>query len=144
MQELSNKIIRKYNYIKAKEFVDDLLFDLKHLGIKLMCLLPPDAGRKIDFLDKVNESRSNSSKQERYVEKKELIEQAIEKELERIEDSISKLSIDEKLIFEEMYIYQNTDYEIEEKLGWSHNKINHIKKSMIIKIALSKGEDYEK
>ncbi len=144
MQELSNKIIRKYNYIKAKEFVDDLLFDLKHLGIKLMCLLPPDAGRKIDFLDKVNESRSNSSKQERYVEKKELIEQAIEKELERIEDSISKLSIDEKLIFEEMYIYQNTDYEIEEKLGWSHNKINHIKKSMIIKIALSKGEYYEK
>ena len=144
MQELSNKIIRKYNYIKAKEFVDDLLFDLKHLGIKLMCLLPPDAGRKIDFLDKVNESRSNSSKQERYVEKKELIEQAIEKELERIEDSISKLSLDEKLIFEEMYIYQNTDYEIEEKLGWSHNKINHIKKSMIIKIALSKGEYYEK
>ena len=144
MQELSNKIIRKYNYIKAKEFVDDLLFDLKHLGIKLMCLLPPDAGRKIDLLDKVNESRSNSSKQERYVEKKELIEQAIEKELERIEDSISKLSIDEKLIFEEMYIYQNTDYEIEEKLGWSHNKINHIKKSMIIKIALSKGEYYEK
>ena len=144
MQELSNKIIRKYNYIKAKEFVDDLLFDLKHLSVKLMCLLPPDAGRKIDFMERVNESRSNSSKQERYVEKKELIEQAIEKELERIEDSISKLSIDEKLIFEEMYIYQNTDYEIEEKLGWSHNKINHIKKSMIIKIALSKGEYYEK
>ena len=144
MQELSNKIIRKYNYIKAKEFVDDLLFDLKHLGVKLMCLLPPDAGRKIDFLDKVNESRSNSSKQERYVEKKEIIEQNIKKELEKIADSLSKLSIDEKLVFEELYIYQNTDYDIEEKLGWSHNKINHIKKSMIIKIALSKGEDYEK
>lgn len=144
MQELSNKIIRKYNYTKAKVFVDDLLFDLKHLGVKLTCLLPPDAGRTISFLDKVCESRSNSSKQEIYVEKKEIIEQDIKKELDKIEDSLSKLSIDEKLMFEEMYIYQNTDYDIEEKLGWSHNKINHIKKSMIIKIALSKGEDYEK
>ena len=49
----------------------------------------------------------------------------------------------EKLLFEEIYIYQNKDFDIEEKLGWSKNKMLHIKKSLIIKISLSNGKDFE-
>jgi len=144
MQELSSKIIRKYNYVKTKDFVEDLLFDLKHLGLKLTCLLPPNAGRQISFMEKVYESKGNSSKQERYLEKKEQIEYEIKKELEKLEDSISLLSENERIVFEETFIYQNMDSDVEDKYGWSHVKTVHIKKSMIIKIALSKGAYYEK
>ena len=75
MQEISVKEIKRYDFIRTKKYVDDLLFDLKH---------------------------------------------------------------------EELYIYQNTEFDISEKYGWSRSKVVHLKKSFIIKIALSKGMDYEK
>lgn len=143
MLELSNKEIKRYNYIKTKEYVDDILFDLKHLGTKLMCLTPPDSGRHVSFLDKVQESKTKGSKIEKYIEKKDYIEREIKKELSKIEDSILLMTPNEKLLFEEVYIYQNTDFDIEEKLGWSHKKVLHIKKSFVIKIALSRGKDFE-
>ena len=144
MQELSNKVIQKYNYTKAKEFVDNELFRLKHLGIKLMCLIPPNAGRQISLLDKVDGTLQNGSKQEKYVEKKDYLEKEIQKELEKHSSSLGLLTKDEKKLFEEMYINQNCDYDIEEKLVWSHSKVLHLRKSFIIKIALSMGMDFEK
>ena len=48
------------------------------------------------------------------------------------------------IIFEEEYINQITGFEIEEKYKWSTLKVNHIKKSFIIKFALARGQDIEK
>ena len=36
------------------------------------------------------------------------------------------------------------ELDIQEKLGWSYNKISRLRKSFIIKLALSKGMDFEK
>lgn len=38
---------------------------------------------------------------------------------------------DEKLIFEEMFIYQTTDFDIEEKTGWSKKKYYTLKKVLL-------------
>ena len=40
----------------------------------------------------------------------------------------------------EEFIYQNNIVQIEEKYGWSIDKIKHLRKSYMIKFALSKGE----
>ena len=109
-----------------------------------MCLLPPNAGRQISLLDKVDGTLQNGSKQEKYVEKKDYLEKEIQKELEKHSSSLGLLTKDEKKLFEEMYINQNCDYDIEEKLVWSHSKVLHLRKSFIIKIALSMGMDFEK
>ena len=88
MLELSEKEIKRYNYHKTKEYVDNLLLNLRHLGTKLTCLLPPGSGRQINFLDKVQESRTTGSKIEKYIEKKDLLEREINKELKKHEKSI--------------------------------------------------------
>lgn len=144
MQELSVKEIKRYNYSKAKEYVDELLFDLKHISTKLVCLLPPGYTHQLSFVDKVQESHTNNSKIELYIENKDYYERQIKKELEKLKNNIEVLTENEKTIFEETYIFQNTDIDVQEKLGWSYNKINRLRKSFIIKLALSKGMDFEK
>ena len=144
MKELSDKEIKRFNYTKVKEYVEDELSYLTHLGTKLFCLLPPGAGRQISFLEKVDGTIQNGSRQEKYVEKKDYLENEIQKELEKHSSSLGLLTKDEKKLFEEMYINQNCDYDIEEKLVWSHSKVLHLRKSFIIKIALSMGMDFEK
>ena len=144
MNVLSNKIINKYNYSKVKDYVEDELFNIKFLGTKLMCLLPPDAGRQMINIDKVDSSHSNTSKLEKYVEKKDYLEREIEKEKLLHKESFDLMTEDEIIIFEEMFIYQNTDLQISEKYDWSNTKINRLKKSFMIKFALSKGMDFEK
>ena len=144
MNVLSNKIINKYNYSKVKDYVEDELFNIKFLGTKLMCLLPPDAGRQMINIDKVDSSHSNTSKLEKYVEKKDYLEREIEKEKTLHKESFDLMTEDEIIIFEEMFIYQNTDLQISEKYDWSNTKINRLKKSFMIKFALSKGMDFEK
>ena len=144
MQTLSLKMIKKYDYRKTRDFVEDELFNLKVLGTRLMCLLPPDAGRTIITNDKVDCSPSNSSKQESYVIKKEYIEKEIDKEMNNHKESFLIMNNEEMTILKEEFIYQNTLSDIEEKYGWSLEKIKHIKKSYIIKYALSKGKYFEK
>lgn len=143
MQELSLKEIKRYNYAKTKEYVDDELFELKHLGTKLVCLLPPGLSRNISFVDKVQESHTNQSNVETYIEKKDYLERKIKDELKNFEDSLKIMSIDEKIVFEASYIFQNTDMEIMERYDWSRNKLLHVRKSFIIKFSLSKGKDFE-
>lgn len=108
-----------------------------------MCLLPPDAGRQINLLDKVSVSYGKSSKQEKFVEKKDYIEREIEKELEKHDDSLALLTDEETVLLKEEFIYQNNIVQIEEKYGWSIDKIKHLRKSYMIKFALSKGEYFE-
>ena len=144
MNVLSKKIISKYNYSKTKEYVEDELFTIKHLGTKLMCLLPPDAGRNISTSDRVDSNYSLGSKQERYVEKKDQLERELEKEKHKYNESFKLMTEDELIIFEEMFIYQLSDIDIEDKYGWSNTKINHLRKSFMIKFALSKGMYFEK
>ena len=48
MKMLSLKMIKNYDYKKTKEYVEDELYNLKILGTRLMCILPPDAGRQIN------------------------------------------------------------------------------------------------
>ena len=143
MKELLNKEIKRYNYNKTKDFVEDELSYLSHLGTKLFCLLPPGAGRTISFLEKVDGTKPNGSAQEKYVEKKDYLERELKKEIEKYEDNLRLMTEDEKLIFEEMFIYQTTDFDIEEKTGWSKKRILHVKKSFVIKFALSMGVDFE-
>ena len=144
MKELSDKEIKMYNYIKVKDFVDNELSYLSHLGTKLFCLLPPGASRKISFMEKVDCSPSNSSSQERFVEKKDELERKIKNELNKYNDNFRIMTKDELIAFEELYIYQATEENIEEKTGWSRNKLVHMKKSFMIKFALSMGADFEK
>ena len=129
MKELSDKEIKRFNYTKVKEYVEDELSYLTHLGTKLFCLLPPGAGRQISFLEKVDGTIQNGSRQEKYVEKKDYLERQIKEEL---------------MVFEELYIFQTTVENLEEKTGWSKNKVVHIKKSFMIKFSLSMGMDFEK
>ncbi len=143
MEVLSVKMIGKYDYIKTKNYVEEELFNLKILGTRLMCLLPPDAGRQINLLDKVSASYGKSSKQEKFVEKKDYIEREIEKELEKHGDSLALLTDEETVLLKEEFIYQNNIVQIEEKYGWSIDKIKHLRKSYMIKFALSKGEYFE-
>lgn len=144
MKELSLKEIRRYNYSKVKDYVEDELAYLSHLGTKLSCLLPPDAGRQMSFMERVDGIKTIGSKQEKYVEKKDILEQEIKKELNRLEDNLKLMTKDELLVFEEVYIYQSTDETLEERYCWSRNKILHMKKSFSIKLALSMGMDFEK
>ena len=144
MKMLSLKMIRNYDYRKTKEFVEDELYNLKILGTRLMCILPPDAGRNISNNDKVDGSFTNGSKTERYIEKKDSIEREINKELDKHKDSLDLFVEDEMVIFKEEFIYQSSYEEIEDKYGWSLEKIKHIKKSYMIKYALSKGMYFEK
>ena len=144
MNMLSLKIIRGYDYIKAKRFVEDELYGVKILGTKLTCLLPPTAGRQISLLDKVDTSMTNGSKQEKYVEKKDLIEKRLKEEINKHQDVLDLMTEEEMIIFEEEYINQITGFEIEEKYKWSTLKVNHIKKSFIIKFALARGQDIKK
>lgn len=144
MKTLSEKIISRYNYSKIRDYVENDLFRLIELGIKLTCLLPPGAERRIFLLENVNESKSSESKQEKYIEKKDYIEREIKKEMEKNKDSFNLMTEEEMIIFEEIFIYQNTEQGIEEKYCWSKNKIIHLKKSFLIKYALSKGQDFEK
>lgn len=144
MKELALKEIKRYNYSKVKDYVEDELAYLSHLGTKLSCLLPPDAGRQMSFIERVDGTRPNGSKQEKYVEKKELLEQEIKKEINRLDNNLKLMTKDELLIFEEVYIYQTTDDTLEERYCWSRNKILHMKKSFAIKFALSMGMDFEK
>ena len=137
-------MISKYNYSKVKEFVEDELFNIKFLGTKLMCLLPPDAGRQMSSKDKVDVSFPNGSKQEKYVEKKDYLEREIEKEKLLHKDSLDLMTEEEIIIFEETFIYQLSDFQIEDKYLWSNTKINRLRKSFMIKYALSKGMDFEK
>ena len=144
MNTLSLKILRGYDYIKAKRFVEDELYGVKILGTKFTCLLPPTAGRQISLLDKVDTSITNGSKQEKYVEKKDLIEKRLKEEISKHQDVLDLMTEEEMIIFEEEYINQITGFEIEEKYKWSTLKVNHIKKSFIIKFALARGQDIEK
>jgi len=144
MKMLSIKMIKKYDYKKTKEYVEDELYNLKILGTRLMCLLPPDAGRQISNNERVDGSITNGSKQEKYIEKKDYIEREIKKEFEKHKNSFDLFVEDEMVVFKEEFIYQNSYEEIEEKYGWSLEKIKHIKKSYMIKFALSKGVYYEK
>lgn len=144
MKELTLKEINRFNYVKTRKYVDKELSYLSHLGMKLTCLLPPDAGRQLSFTDKVNLSLPNSSKQEKYVEKKDYLEYQIKTEINKIKDILLKMSKDELFIFEKIYIYQNTEDDIMEENNWSESKLIRIKKSFIIKFALSKGIDFEK
>ena len=109
-----------------------------------MCILPPDAGRQINNNERVDGSIINGSKQEKYLEKKDYIEREIQKELDKHKNSLDLFVEDEMVVFKEEFIYQNSYEEIEEKYGWSLEKIKHIKKSYMIKFALSKGVYYEK
>ena len=143
MKELSNKEIKRYNYTKVKDYVENEFAYLSHLGTKLYCLLPPDAGRQISFLDKVDGTITSGSKTERYIEKKDLLERKIKEELDKYEYNFKLMTKDELLIFEEFYIHQSTEEGLEEKLGWSKNKIVHMKKSFMIKFTLSMGIDFE-
>lgn len=144
MQTLSIKMIKKYDYIKVREYVEDELYNLKILGTRLMCLLPPDAGRHINTLDKVDGSYSHESKLEKYVEKKEYIEKELEKEMIKHSDSFAIMNNEEITVLKEEFIYQNTMSDMEEKYGWSLEKIKHLKKSYMIKYALSNGKYFEK
>ena len=144
MKMLSLKMIKNYDYKKTKEYVEDELYNLKILGTRLMCILPPDAGRRINNNERVDGSIINGSKQEKYVEKKDYIEREIQKELDKHKNSFDLFIEDEMVVFKEEFIYQNSYEEIEEKYGWSIEKIKHIKKSYMIKFALSKGVYYEK
>lgn len=144
MKELSDKEIKRYNYTKVKEYVEDELSYLTHLGTKLFCLLPPGAGRQMSFLEKVDGTVQTGSKQEKYVEKKDYLERAIKSELKRFEEHFKIMTKGELKVFEELYIFQNTVEGLEEKTGWSKNKIVHIKKSFMIKLTLSMGMDFEK
>ena len=144
MNMLSIKIIKGYDYKKAKKFVEDELYYIKILGTKLTCLLPPNAGRTINSSEKVDGSIINGSKQEKYIEKKDSIERALHDEIEKYQDVFDLMTDDEMTIFEEEYINQSTSFEIEEKYKWSTLKVNHIKKSFVIKFALAKGQDIEK
>lgn len=144
MKELTLREINRFDYQKTRKFVDKELAYLSHLGTKLTCLLPPNAGRQLSFTDKVSLSFSNSSKQEKYVEKKDYIEYQIKTEIDKIKDSLLKMSKDELFIFEKIYIYQNTETDIMDETSWSQSKLIRIKKSFIIKFALSKGIDFEK
>ena len=143
METLSVKMIKKYDYIKAKNYVEDELYNLKILGTRLMCLLPPDAGRQINLLDKVCESRSRGSKQEKYVEKLDYLEREIDNEFKKHEDSIALLNEEEIVLLKEDFIYQSKGIDIWEKYGWTVDKVKHLRKSYIIKIALSKGQYFE-
>ena len=144
MNVLSSKMIGKYNYPKVKEYVEDELFNITFLGTKLMCLLPPDAGRQICTSEKVDSSHALGSKQEKYVEKKDYLEREIEKEKALHQESFELMTDEEITIFEETFIYQLSDLQIEDKYTWSNTKINRLRKSFMIKFALSKGMDFEK
>ena len=100
MKELSDKEIKRYNYTKVKEYVEDELSYLTHLGTKLFCLLPPGAGRQMSFLEKVDGTKQNGSRQEKYIEKKDHLERAIKSELKRFEDYFKIMTKGELKVFE--------------------------------------------
>ena len=144
MKELSDKEIKRFNYTKVKEYIEDELSYLTHLGTKLFCLLPPGAGRQISFLEKVDGTVQNGSRQEKYVEKKDYLERQIKEEKKKYEENFKIMTKEELMVFEELYIFQTTVENLEEKTGWSKNKVVHIKKSFMIKFSLSMGMDFEK
>ena len=78
------------------------------------------------------------------LKKKEHIEKELEKEMNKHKDSFAILNNEEMIVLKEEFIYQNSLSDIEEKYGWSGAKIKHLKKSYMIKYALSNGKYFEK
>ena len=79
MKELSNKEIKRYNYTKVKDYVENEFAYLSHLGTKLYCLLPPDAGRQISFLDKVDGTITSGSKTDDILKRKIYLKEKLKK-----------------------------------------------------------------
>ena len=63
---------------------------------------------------------------------------------ENIQEPLEKSQYRQEVLKKiEDFIYQNNIVQIEEKYGWSIDKIKHLRKSYMIKFALSKGEYFE-
>ena len=136
MKLLDNETIKKYDYKKTRANVDLFMKDYEENYFKYIGILPPNMTSHLCEI-RVQMSRVNSSKVEKYVIKKIETEQDFLEYLSTILSIVDNLTIEEQHYFKGTYFIGNSESIISEELKCAETRMIHIKKSCIIKFALA-------
>lgn len=136
MKLLDNKTIMKYDYKKTRANVDQFMKDYEENYFKYIGVLPPCLTSHLCEI-RVQMSRVNSSKVEKYVIKRIETEQEFLDYLNTILSIVDNLTIEEQHYFKGAFFIGNSENIISEELKCAETRIIHIKKSCIIKFALA-------
>lgn len=136
MKILSNDVIRKYDYKKTRIKVNEFMERFEENYFKYLNVLPPSITSHLSEI-KVQVSNISTSPIERYVLKKIETEEEFIEYLNIILKIVDNFTYAEQQLFKGIFFLGNTEFVLEEQLQCTHNTLDIIKKSCIIKFALA-------
>ncbi len=138
MKLLNAEVINKYNYIKTSTNVREYMSNFENDYYRYVSILPPSITSHLSDI-KVQTSSNNTSAIESYVIKKTEKEEEFLKSLNIILKIIDTFNDEEQRFFKGVFFLGNSESVIIEELQCAEKRLNHIKKSCMIKFALVLG-----
>lgn len=140
VDEFKNPLLAKeymeiFDYIKSKDNVDALMEDIEKWKYEYINLVPP----KITSTYEIRYEKLNFTPTDKvgdYVEKKIDMEIKIDRIYQKLKLILQNLNFEELEFFDMHYYNKMSDNLVNDKLNVSHARIELIKRSCILKIAL--------
>lgn len=132
---LPKDYLKLFDYVKSKNYVDKLMQDIEKWKYEYINLVPP----KITSNYEVRYEKLNFNPTDKvgdYVEKKVDMEIKIDTIYRKLKAILQNCNFEELDFFDMHYYNKMSDTMINNKIDVGHTKIEHIKRSCIIKIAL--------
>ena len=136
MKLLSLKELEMFDYVKTRKNIEEYLENINIMKYKYQNVLPPSIASKL-FDIRVDASKLEQSAIESYIIKKDEFERKYKSKLLLIELTLSNLSRLEELFFKDHFIHGFPLYTFEKQFNCGPDKVEHIKKSSVIKFALA-------
>lgn len=143
MNLLSKESLAQFDYVKTKQNVLEHLSDLIMIKYKYMSIMPPSIAVKL-FDVNVQSTNLNKSSIESYVILKDEYARKYKTKLEEIENILSTLSPYERTFFKGHLINGELVTTFPNQFKCGIDKVNYIKESAVIKVALILGIAVEK
>lgn len=140
VDEFKNPLLAKeymeiFDYIKSKDNVDALMEDIEKWKYEYINLVPP----KITSTYEIRYEKLNFTPTDKvgdYVEKKIDMEIKIDRIYQKLKLILQNLNFEELEFFDMHYYNKMSDNLVNDKLNVSHARIELIKRSCILKVAL--------
>ena len=136
MKILSSEVIKKYDYKETRKKVNEFMEKFEENYFRYLNVLPPSITSHLSEV-KVQMSNLSTSPIERYVLKKIESEEEFIEYLNIVLKIVDNFTIEEQQLFKGIFFLGNTEFVMEEQLAITHNTLDQIKKSCIIKFALA-------
>ena len=136
MKVLSSEVIKKYDYKETRKKVNEFMEKFEENYFRYLNILPPSITSHLSEI-KVQMSNLSTSPIERYVLKKIESEEKFIEYLNIVLKIVDNFTIAEQQLFKGIFFLGNTEFVMEEQLAITHNTLDQIKKSCIIKFALA-------